>query len=306
VLADSLRTDLPAFHLVKPGDPVVVSLRELTRLEEDLSAQNTRLSNRLREQLWRFYPQLLELSAGVDEPWVWELLELAPTPSQARFLTRGKIEKLLDRFRIRRLTADQVRDCLRQPAVSAAPGVVEAASYHLSVLLAQLRLLATQRKDCARRIDSLLDELEKPTGQQKGEHRDVTILRSLPGVGRVITATMLAEASQPLAERNYHALRAQSGIAPVTRQSGKSRHVAMRFGCNHRLRNALYHWARVSSQCDPSTKAHYHRLRQAGHTHPRALRGISSRLLKILIAMLRDRALYDASRFAQPETPKAA
>ena len=131
---------------------------------------------------------------------------------------------------------------------------------------------------------------------QSGEHRDVTILRSLPGVGRVISATMLAEASQPLAERDYHALRSYGGTAPVTRQSGKSRSVCMRHSSNGRLRNAIYHWSRVSTQCDPRSKQHYAELRAKGHSHGRALRGVADRLLAVLVAMLHSGTTYDAKR----------
>jgi transposase len=124
----------------------------------------------------------------------------------------------------------------------------------------------------------------------------VTILRSLPGVGRVVAATVLAEAARPLAERDYQTLRAHGGIAPVTRQSGKKISVSMRYGCNPRLRNALYHWARTSVQSDPHCRAHYDRLRHQGHGHARALRGVADRSLGVLVAMLRNRTLYDADR----------
>ena len=58
VLADSLRTDRPAFRRVQPDHPRVVELRELSRVEDDLGQELRRLSNRLREQLHRFFPQL--------------------------------------------------------------------------------------------------------------------------------------------------------------------------------------------------------------------------------------------------------
>jgi len=111
---------------------------------------------------------------------------------------------------------------------------------------------------------------------------------------------MLAEASQLLAQRNYHALRTLGGIAPVTRQSGKRSAVPRRYGCNHRLGNAFYHWPRVSSQCDPRAKHHYQTLRQIGHSHGRALPGVADRLLALLVAMLRDQTLYDETRAHAP------
>src|SRR5438034_8041099 len=56
VLADSLRTDRPAFRQVHVDDPLLIQLRELSRAEEELQTELRRLSNRLWEQLQRFYP----------------------------------------------------------------------------------------------------------------------------------------------------------------------------------------------------------------------------------------------------------
>jgi hypothetical protein len=82
----------------------------------------------------------------------------------------------------------------------------------------------------------------------------------------------------------------------VTRQSGKRRQVIMRHACNQRLRNALYHWARVSLQNDDRSRAHYHGLRKKGHSHGRALRGVVDRLLAMLVSMLRSGTAYDPKR----------
>ena len=164
--------------------------------------------------------------------------------------------------------------------------------------LGEIVLVHEQRADCGRRIEALLEKLAPP-GDAEGqtrEHRDVQILRSLPGVGRVVAATMLAEASQPLAERNYHALRAHAGVAPVTKQSGKRAQVVMRRACDPRLRNAVYHWARVSTQVDAHSRAQYAALRERGHTHGRALRSVADRLLRVLVAMLKSATLYDPNR----------
>src|SRR2546428_13771876 len=125
---------------------------------------------------------------------------------------------------------------------------------------------------------------------------DVAIVLSLPGVGRKITAWLFAEAAQPLAERDYPVLRTHGGIAPVTRQSGQRRQVVMRRSCNQRLRHALYHMARVAMQRDTHFASVYEALRAKGQRHGQALRNIADRLLRILMAMLRDRTRYDSSR----------
>jgi transposase len=299
VLADSLRTDLSAFRRIHLDDAWTIQIRELTRVEEDLKTEINRMANQLRDLLLRFYPQLLRLCPAADQPWLWALLKLAPTPTKAQRLRRSSIERLLHQYRIRKWTADQVRTELKTAPLSVAPGVTQATSAHIALLLPRMELLMAQLKLCSKAVEAALDE-KIAEQEQRREHRDVVILLSLPGVGRVVAATMLAEASQLLAQRNYHALRTLGGIAPVTRQSGKRLAVRRRYGCNQRLNNAFHHWARVSSQCDPRAKHHYQTLRQIGHSHGRALRGVADRLLALLVAMLRDQTLYDTTRAHAP------
>jgi transposase len=304
VLAHSLSTDRGCFRELRLDDPIVLQLRELSRIDEDLRQEHNRLTNRLREQLHRYYPQLLALCPSADAPWLWALWELAPTPERGAKQRVDRVRRLLREQRIRRLGAEEVCAALRQPALVVAPGAAEAAAAHIALLLPRLRLVVAERQQCAAGIDQLLAALEAAPGQQN-EHRDVRILRSMPGIGRVVVATMLAEASQALAARDYHALRALSGAAPITRQSGKSTCVLMRRGCNGRMRNAVYHWARVSMMVDGHWRARYVALRARGQTHGRALRAIADRLLARLVAMLREGTLYDPARTRAASRPRA-
>jgi transposase len=84
-------------------------------------------------------------------------------------------------------------------------------------------------------------------------------------------------------------------VAPVTKQSGKRRQVVMRRGCNPRLRNALYPMAHCVAQRDAYFARLYTALKTKGQSHGRALRSIGDRLLRMLMAMLREHTLYDAS-----------
>ena len=297
VLADALRTDMHCFRPSRLDDPGLIRLRELSRLDDELAQEQNRAVNRLREQFHRFFPQLLQLSECADEPWLWTLFELAPSPLRAARLTEARIARLLQQHRIRRITATQVLTVLKTKPLTLAPGAAEAAAEHALLLLPRLRLLHQQRTHLARRISALLDELATPAEGRK-EHRDAAILLSLPGLGRKIAATMLSEASQAIADRDYHALRCYSGAAPITRQSGKKKTVVMRRGVNERLRNALYHWARVSVVYDPQSKKRYAGLRACGHSHGRTLRGMADRWLKVLTSMLTTKTLYDPQRSA--------
>jgi hypothetical protein len=127
-------------------------------LEEDIVRDQNRVNNQLREQLHRFFPQLLQLSAAADEPWVWDLLQAAPSPAKAAKLTEARIARILTRHRIRRLEVDRLRAALAGTPLTLAPGAVEAASEHALLLLPRLRLLRQQRAEIARRIEVLLGE----------------------------------------------------------------------------------------------------------------------------------------------------
>jgi len=291
VLADALRNDRHRFRRVDTDHPLVIQIRELSRVNEDMRDEVNRLTNRLRDQIHRCAPHLLQLSPSADEPWLWELVERITGPQPVR-LQRRTIQQLLKRHRIRRLDADEVLAVLKEPTMRLAPGTLEAARTHIALLLPRLRVVHEQRKRCLNALDSLLDQLAE-------EHHDdgpsdLDILRSLPGVGPITIGALLAEAAPLLARRDSAALRSYGGPAPITRRSGKSWVVIMRRGCNDRLRNAFYHWARVSTTCDPASRAYYAELRSRGHTHGRALRSVSDRWIRILMAMLRNRTLYSA------------
>jgi hypothetical protein len=295
VLADSIRTDQPSFRRLQLDEPQLLRLRELSRAEETLLEDLRRSANRLQDQLHRFYPQMLQLCSAADAPWLWDLIDLAPTPAHAMLLSEEHVQRILKAHRIRRVTAQEVLTCLQAPALPVAPGAAAAAQAHCAFLLPCLRVLAEQLQACSQQVSVLLRTLAEEPGEGEGPS-DVAIVLSLPGVGRKITAWLFAEAARPLAERDYQVLRTHGGVAPVTKQSGKRRLVVMRHGCNPRLRHALYHMARVAMQRNAHFSSVYAALRAKGQRHGQALRNIGDRLLRILMAMLRDRTCYDASR----------
>ena len=122
---------------------------------------------------------------------------------------------------------------------------------------------------------------------------DAAILRSLPGVGTIVLATLLTEAGDPLARRDHAALRTLSGVAPVTKRSGKTCIVVMRYAAQVRLRQAVFHWARVSIVHDPKSRSRYEALRARGHSYGRALRGVADRLLGVACVLLRRQVRFD-------------
>jgi transposase len=307
VLAGSLRTDRAAFRRLVADNPAVIELREWSRIADELQQERTRLANRVRQQLWRYYPQAAELTDDVADDWFLALWQKVPTPDRAAKATENTIAPILKEHRIRRLDAATALKTLRQTPLFVAPGTTEAACAHIRSLAARLRLVNQQIKEAQQSLDRLcakLEEEESPSGQSF-EQCDVTILRSWPGIGRIVLATLLAEATEALRRRDYHALRALTGVAPVTRRSGKQCFVIRRLACNGRLRRAVHHWSRVAIQHDAASRRRYDVLRQRGHGHARALRGVGDRLLYALCTTLKRQTPYDAGYHSTQMVAKA-
>jgi transposase len=301
VLGGSLRTDRAAFRQLAADNPAMIELREWSRMADELQQERTRLANRLRQQLWRYYPQAAKLTDDVADDWFLALWQKVPTPGSAAKASEKAIARVLSAYRIRRLDAATVLKILREAPLFVAPGTTEAACAHIRSLAARLHLVNRQIKEAQQNLDRLCAVLEEenPSGQSL-EQCDVTILRSWPGIGRINLATLLAEAAEPLHRRDYHALRALAGVAPVTRQSGKQRFVVRRLACNRRLQSAVHHWSRVAIQHDAAARRRYDALRQRGHGHARALRSVGDRLLYALCTTLKRQTPYDATYKSAP------
>ena len=123
VLASALRTDPHCLRRLEPTDPAVIELREWSRLDEDLARERVRLANRMRQQLWRYYPQFLDaVDDDVAAPWALDLWQRLPTPRAGHRVREVTLTRVLKQHRIRRIDAATLRARLRAPSVKLAPG----------------------------------------------------------------------------------------------------------------------------------------------------------------------------------------
>src|SRR5262249_33104686 len=130
----------------------------------------------------------------------------------------------------RRRPAETVPAAVPVPPVRGAPGTLAAVRAHIAGLLPRLRLVHAQRhRTVGSRLDPVWAEVAKD--EAPGEYRDVPLLRSWPGVGSLVAATVLAEAARARAERDSHTLRTPAGAAPVPRPSGTKAAVLRRRAC---------------------------------------------------------------------------
>jgi len=111
------------------------------------------------------------------------------------------------------------------------------------------------------------------------------LLQSVPGVGPVLSRTLLAELPE-LGSLTNGQIAKLVGVAPMNRDSGKYRGRRMIWGGRASVRSALYMAAFSATQWNPVIKTYYKRLRAAGKPHKVALVACMRKLLIILNSMV--------------------
>jgi transposase len=119
------------------------------------------------------------------------------------------------------------------------------------------------------------------------------LFRSVPGVGPVVSRTLLGELPE-LGTLNRKQIAALVGVAPLARDSGTFRGRRIVWGGRAPVRSALYMSALVASRHNPVIRAFYLRLRAAGKPRKVALTACMRKLLTILNAMARDKTPWRA------------
>lgn len=288
VLADLVRTDRHLHRLVAGDTELAEGVKVLARAHQGLIWSRQRHLNQLRSALREFYPAAL-LAFGTDLASVDALavLAVAPTPAAGRALSTPRIAAALKKNgRRRRVSAraEEIRAALRSSQL-AAPEMLARA--YGEVVRSTVRIVA----EMTAQIEALARELE---ARFEG-HPDAEILRSLPGLGMVLGARVLAEFgddptryADPKARKNY------AGTSPITKASGRSKVTLARFARNRRLADALDMWAFCSISCSPGARRYYDAHRAKGNTHRRALRSLANRWVGILHGCLQHRACYSA------------
>jgi transposase len=117
------------------------------------------------------------------------------------------------------------------------------------------------------------------------------LLQSVPGIGPVVTRTLLAELPE-LGTLTHKQIAALVGVAPLNRDSGTFRGKRTVWGGRATVRAALYMGALVAARHNRVLKAFYQRLRQAGKAPKVALTACMRKLLTMLNAMLKHRTSW--------------
>jgi transposase len=131
------------------------------------------------------------------------------------------------------------------------------------------------------------DDLDTAVRQSPAWREKDDLLRSVPGVGRVVATTLLCQLPE-LGRLNRKEVAALVGVAPFNRDSGTLRGRRMIWGGRAPVRSVLYMAAICATRFNPVIRGFYQRLLTAGKSKKLALVACMRKLLTDLNAMMRD------------------
>ena len=288
VLAELARTDRHRFRTLVPDSDATRAMRALTRAHQDAVWTRVDLANQLRAELERVWPAATMLFAAIDSPIALAFLRRYPGPGEARTLTHRTLSGFLRRARYSgRRSPDELLTRLRSAPAGAA-GKRE---------LAARRQIVLGLIDALQAIVANIKTLEQQIATAIHAHPDGPIFLSFFRDSTITAARLLAEIGD---DRNRYptndALAAHAGTSPVARESGKHKTASFRWGCNHRLRNALCVLADTSRHRHPWAARTYANARARGHDHPRALRTLARNWTRVLWRCWQDRTPYNPTQ----------
>jgi transposase len=287
ILADLVRTDRHNHRQIAGDSDLAEAVKVLARAHQNLLWARQRHINQLRSALREFYPAMLE-AFGTDlaSRDALVVLGLAPTPQEGSRLTRARIRTALARAgRQRNLDATSIAIHTALASQQLLPPARLSAAYGLTVRASAALL---------RQFNIEIDELEAELVASFEGHPDAEILCSLPGLGSVLGARVLAEfGDDPTRYKDARSRRCYAGTAPITRASGTRTVVLARTARNRRMAQACYLWAFSALRPSPGARALYDRQRAKGKTHHQALRTLANRLVGVLHGCLISGQRYD-------------
>ena len=257
VLAELVPTDRHNHRPIAGDSELAEAVKILARSHQNLIWTRLRQLNALRSTLREFYPAALQaFGDDLGHSDTLAVLGRAPTPALGKALCTAKIASAIrsgGRQRNVETRAQAIREQLRSAQLAAPPLVAKAFGASVKALVGVLVALNAQ-----------VAAIEEELAASFEAHPDAEIIRSLPGLGVILGARVLAEFGDDRTRfADAKARKCYAGTAPITKASGTRKVVLARVARNHRLADAC--------SCGPSPplRPHLKPGRSTTHTGPR-------------------------------------
>lgn len=280
---------------VRPSQPDSEQTRRLAHLTEfrrQVVEERKRVNLQLASALKVYFPWMLEVFDGrLDQPVVTKLLQRWSTLAE---LQRAKPSHLEAFFKEHGIRGEDRRRELCQAVRSAVPLTSDPAILEPYALLVQ---------GLARQLEALVTSVTKfdtQIAEAVRVHEDAPLFQPLPGAGAaLIPRLIVALGSDRDRYESAEQIQNYSGIAPVTEQSGKSRHVKRRWACPTFLHQTFHEFADHSRRWSRWARAWYEHKKAQGMKHNAVIRALAFKWIRILFRLWKDRKPYSEERYIQ-------
>jgi len=284
LIADILRTDHPRLAPWYPDSLLTRQMRAKVSLILHLTRQTTRLSNRLRAVLLRYYPAATQVFSSLRTQIALQFIRTYPTPQAAAALTWAEFQAFAQQHGYRRPKKLPGRFARLQGDFPQASPETVLVYQDEAVQLAHLLLTTVLAKNEAMRALQALFR----------QHPDQAIFASLPGAGELLAPALLAKFGDD--RRRFPApasLQALAGTCPVTEKSGKRKWVKFRHACDREFRHIAQQWSIASLSESVWANTYWNAVRPHCHSDSHAHRCLANRWLAIAWKLWQSRTLYD-------------
>ena len=281
VIAESVRQrgDLTE---VEVSATLVAELRLLVTHRTDLVADRVRMVNRLRDVLSGYFPALERAFDYAHSRGALTLLTGYQTPATIRKMGQSRLQAWLSKRKVR--SAEQV-----------AAEAISAATAQHTVVPGQ-DVAATIVADLATQLlalDERLKDLDVRVTATFRAHPQAEIIESMPGMGPILGAELIAAAGDINGYANAGRLASAAGLVPVPRDSGRrtgNMHRPVRY--SRKLRRVFYLSANAAMMREGPNRDYYLKKRGEGDKHVQALICLARRRVDVLWALLRDNRVF--------------
>ncbi len=294
IIADVARSQPRWIELVGTRAEAIAEIKVITSCRDDAVRERTRHYNRLHDLIHQVCPPLETVftKQKLHNDLEIRLLERYGGPQGFRRAGRARCAKWAGSLKYQRTRGPEK------------VGEIFEALSKQTVTLPATAVIEEQIKKTAARIIELEAEEEAFNAELERLSKllpEVALIKSIPGVGRVYGATIVAEIGDITRFRSPHHLASYGGIAPAKEESGTSvKRGKKRKGGNRRLKNALIQSAQIAIESDALAREYYDRKRAEGKKHRQAIRALARRRADLIYAMLSNGTFYE------PPSEKAA
>lgn len=280
-------------ELLKPLRPDTVDTRLLSRLVADRRKTvdlRTRHLQALGASLKEYFPQALEvLSGNLSSRLAHDFLKKWPTFEALQQANPATLKRFFYGHNVRspEVIEQVLRVAEKSQPLTTDPAIVESG-----------RRLSQVHSELIQTLNPLLDDYDVRIEKVFHDHPEFALFTHIPGAGPALAPRLLAffgtDRSRYDDAENVQCF---TGIAPVTKSSGKTRVVYFRRACPKFVRQTFHEFARLSVAKSQWARNYVDYYTQKGKNYQAIIRALAFKWIRILFRCWKDRTPYDEQKY---------